>query len=115
MLRSLFTKPNNCNGDAGGWEDLKDCFSGTLGLSRGHQGSSSTRSSRQRVYGGDHYVNPHHLGSRDGFFEFYKALQFFHSLFRYGALPRNPMNGWVWHDFFILEKSEKISEKFKKV
>ena len=44
-----------------GWEDLKDCFSGTLGFNRG-QGGSSTRSSRQRVYGGDHYVHPHHLG-----------------------------------------------------
>ena len=45
-----------------GWEDLKDCFSGTLGFNRG-QGGSSTRSSRQRVYGGDHYVHPHHLGN----------------------------------------------------
>ena len=51
-----------------GWEDIKDCFSGTLGLGRGHPdntaGGSSSRSSRQRVYGGDHYVHPHHLGSR---------------------------------------------------
>ena len=49
-----------------GWEDIKDCFSGTLGLNRGHPdntGGSSSRSSRQRVYGGDHYVHPHHLGS----------------------------------------------------
>ena len=43
-----------------GLDDLKDCFSGTFGLSRGG-GGSSTRSSRQRVYGGDHYVHPHHL------------------------------------------------------
>ena len=51
-----------------GCEDIKDCFSGTLGLGRGHPdntaGGSSSRSSRQRVYGGDHYVHPHHLGSR---------------------------------------------------
>jgi len=51
-----------------GWEDIKDCFSGTLGLGRGHPdntaGGSSSRSSRQRVYGGDHYVHPHHFGSR---------------------------------------------------
>ncbi len=46
-----------------GLDDLKDCFAGTFGLSRAGAGTggSSTRSSRQRVYGGDHYVHPHHL------------------------------------------------------
>ena len=52
-----------------GLDDLKDCFSGTFGfVSRGSAGgigrggsSGSTRSSRTRVYGGDHYVHPHHL------------------------------------------------------
>jgi len=50
-----------------GLDDLKDCFTGTFGLGRGGggggggEGGSSTRSSRQRVYGGDHYVHPHHL------------------------------------------------------
>ena len=91
-----------------GWEDLKDCFSGTLGLSRGHQGSSSTRSSRQRVYGGDHYVNPHHLGSRDGFFEFYKHF-FFHILCR--AIPGNPRNWYGMFSFY----SGKIRENFRKI
>ena len=94
-----------------GWEDLKDCFSGTLGLSRGHQGSSSTRSSRQRVYGGDHYVNPHHLGSRDGFFEFYKHFFFIFFAEQYPEILGTGMACFL----FILEKSEKISEKFKKV
>jgi len=49
-----------------GLDDLKECFTGTFGLGRSGGGSgaagSSTRSSRQRVYGGDHYVHPHHLG-----------------------------------------------------
>lgn len=52
-----------------GLDDLKDCFSGTFGfVTRGSAGgigrggsSGSTRSSRTRVYGGDHYVHPHHL------------------------------------------------------
>ena len=43
-----------------GLEDLKDCFSGFVKTNRN---SSSTRSSRQRVYGGDHYVHPHSLES----------------------------------------------------
>ena len=49
-----------------GLDDLKDCFAGTFGIGSGSRthgggGGSSTRSSRQRVYGGDHYVHPHHL------------------------------------------------------
>ena len=51
-----------------GLDDLKDCFSGTFGFMNRPAGGSggSTRSSRQRVYGGDHYVHPHHLRENQG-------------------------------------------------
>ena len=44
-----------------GLDDLKDCFSGTFGLNT----TRSSVGSRQRVYGGDHYVAPHHLRNSD--------------------------------------------------